>query len=148
MSLFTVIIRFHEKKLLFSSSDPNQLGVNSPGLARRNRGGSLSGELGGEITNSPAGTRRRFVLFTFFTYICCLFTFLSAFLFTFFQAFKNSFWRRRQIIQFFANRWFGPIQGTKYFSGQFSCRISTKLWYLLYMFTVICLLLVTVGQKI
>ena len=43
------------------SSDPNQLGVNSPGLARRNRGGSLSGELGGEVTNSPAGTRRRFV---------------------------------------------------------------------------------------
>ena len=44
------------------SSDPNQLGVNSPGLARRNRGGSLSGELGGD-TNSPGtpGTRRRFV---------------------------------------------------------------------------------------
>ena len=47
------------------SSDPNQLGVNSPGLARRNRGGSLSGELGGEVTNSPAGTRRRFVYKSF-----------------------------------------------------------------------------------
>ena len=75
------------------SSDPNQLGVNSPGLARRNRGGSLSGELGGEVTNSPAGTRRRFVYksylstqkmkfyvklhMTWFVYILvnCLFTF-------------------------------------------------------------------------
>ena len=48
----------------------------------------------------------------------------------FFQAVKNSLWRRWQIIQFLANRRFGPIQGTKYFSGQFSCWISTKLWYL------------------
>ena len=48
------------------SSDPNQLGVNSPGLARRNRGGSLSGELGGEVTNSPAGTRRRYVFINHF----------------------------------------------------------------------------------
>ena len=43
-------------------SDPNQLGLNSPRLSRKNRGGSFSGasltELGGDV-NSPMGTRRR-----------------------------------------------------------------------------------------
>ena len=62
------------------------------------------------------------------SYFSILFIYLIVY---FFQAFKNSFRRRRQIIQFFANRWFGLNQGTKYFCGQFSCGISTKLWYLL-----------------
>ena len=44
-------------------SDPNQLGLNSPRLSRRNRGGSFSGasltEIGPDSTNSPIGRRRR-----------------------------------------------------------------------------------------
>ena len=53
------------KKSLDNSEENPEIGLNSPRLSRKNRGGSFSGsgpslqELNGEMVNSPGGTRRR-----------------------------------------------------------------------------------------
>ena len=60
-----MVMRKFKKSLDNSNEENPELGLNSPRLSRKNRGGSFSGsgpclpELNGDAVNSPGGTRRR-----------------------------------------------------------------------------------------
>ena len=58
-----MVMRKFKKSLDNSAENNPEIGLNSPRLSRKNRGGSFSGpslqEINGEMVNSPGGTRRR-----------------------------------------------------------------------------------------